>query len=147
MSGRPPFGLVAEAGLALLLASAAIRLVSFRTVAGWLKRPGGHTGDRRSRTLAAIRPAIEASSRRLPWRTACFEKGLAAHWMLQRRGLASTLHYGAATVAGELKAHVWVTCGDADVIGCENAADYALLASFPERPAGPHVRTRSHPPG
>jgi hypothetical protein len=75
--------------------------------------------------------AIRAWSRRLPWRTMCFEEGMAAHWMLRRRKITSALYYGAATIDGELKAHVWVRSGELDVIGCENAADYALLARFP----------------
>ena len=61
----------------------------------------------------------------------CFEEGMAAHWMLRRRKITSALYYGAATIDGELKAHVWVRSGELDVIGCENAADYALLARFP----------------
>lgn len=32
--------------------------------------------------------------------------------------------------AGELKAHVWVRSGDLDIIGCENAADFAILSQF-----------------
>jgi hypothetical protein len=61
----------------------------------------------------------------------CFEQGLAAFALLRWRGLDTTLHYGAATIDGELKAHVWVTSGDAEVMGCENKEDYGLLARFP----------------
>ncbi len=77
----------------------------------------------------------------MPWRTMCFEQGLAAHWMLRRRKRPSTLYYGAATFDGELKAHVWVKSGDRDVVGCENADEYALLARFPDEPP---VRIGSH---
>ena len=115
----------------MLLGSLAIRLLPFRLLCRamggtFAARPAGPT------EIAHIRRAIHAWSRRLPWRTMCFEEGVAAHWMLRRRRLASTLHYGAATIDGELKAHVWVKSGDRDVIGCENADEYALLARFPD---------------
>lgn len=114
----------------MILASVAIRLVPFRQLARLI---GGEGPAARAaeREVATIRRAIRAWSRRLPWRTLCFEEGLTAHWMLRRRGLRSTLHYGAATIDGQLKAHVWVRSGDVDVVGCDNAADFALLATFP----------------
>jgi hypothetical protein len=31
-----------------------------------------------------------------------------------------------------LKAHVWIKSGPLDVVGCEIADDYALLARFPD---------------
>ncbi len=115
----------------MLAASAAIRMVPFRNLSG---RIGRKTATRPSSAaeVAVLRRAVGAWSRRLPWRTMCFEEGLTAHWMLRRRGLQSTLYYGAATIDGVLKAHVWVRSSEMDVIGCENAGDYALLASFPD---------------
>lgn len=131
MNGRPPLPIIAEAGAAMIVASVAIRLVPFRKLARLMgsEGPVAVSGERQ---VATIRRAIRAWSRRLPWRTMCFEEALTAHWMLRRRGLRSTLHYGAATIDGDLKAHVWVRSGDLDVVGCDNAGDYALLAIFPE---------------
>ncbi len=57
-------------------------------------------------------------------------------WMLRRRKIASTLHYGAASIDGKLKAHIWVRSGALDVVGCDIAGDYALLASFPSAEEG-----------
>ena len=144
MSGRPPARLMAESGAAIILASAAIRLVRFRRLALLLSRTGRERGADPNE-VAVIARALRAWSRRLPWRTLCFEQGLAAHWMLRRRGLQSTLYYGAATIDGEFKAHVWVRSGDLDVIGCEQASDYALLARFPERRGAPDVSASSPP--
>ncbi len=59
----------------------------------------------------------------------CFERGLAAHAMLRRRGLQSVLYYGAAG-AGGLRAHVWVRCAGVDVVGGDEAPDFAFLARF-----------------
>jgi hypothetical protein len=130
MNGRPSALLMTEAGIAMIAASLAIRFVPVARLASWMR---GRTSQTQapSREIEQIVRAIRAWSRRLPWRTMCFEEGLSAHWMLRRRGLASTLHYGAATIDGELKAHVWVRSGSSDVTGCETASRYALLARFP----------------
>lgn len=128
---RPPPLLLAEAGIAMVAASAAIRILPFRRLASAMGSPReGAEGS--AEQVAPIVRAIKAWSRRLPWRTLCFEEGLTAQWLLRRRGFAATLHYGAATVDGELKAHVWVKSGDTGVTGCEIANEYALLARFPE---------------
>ena len=126
----PPL-LLAEAGLAVLAASLAIRLVPFRTIAEGLSRGAVGTTPADAETAYWLRRAVLAWARRLPWRALCFEQGLAAFVLLRRRGLAATLSYGAATIEGELKAHVWVTSGPTDVVGCENQQDYGLLARFP----------------
>ena len=129
---RPaPPALLAEAGAAILAASLAVRLVPFRTLAERLSRGGKNAAPADAETVYWLRRAVLAWARRLPWRTLCFEQGLAAFVLLRRRGLAATLHYGAATIEGELKAHVWVTSGKSEVVGCENKEDYGLLARFP----------------
>jgi hypothetical protein len=129
---RPtPPRLLAEAGAAILVASMALRLMPFRTLAERLGRGPGRARPVDAETAYWLRRAVLAWARRLPWRTLCFEQGLAAFTLLRRRGLAATMHYGAATIGGELKAHVWVTSGPADVIGCEIKEKYGLLARFP----------------
>ena len=126
----PPV-LLAEAGAAILAASLAVRLVPFRTLAERLSRGEGGTAPADAETAYWLRRAVLAWGRRLPWRALCFEQGLAAFALLRRRRLKATLHYGAATFGGELKAHVWVTSGETEVVGCENKEDYGLLARFP----------------
>lgn len=123
--------LLIEAGLDLVAASVAIAVQPFRTVVGRACRtpPSPRRAD--PATAARIAWAVVAMARRLPWRTLCFQQGLAAHAMLRRRGLHSALHYGARRgEGGALVAHVWVRSGDLDVIGCEDVAGYGLLAIF-----------------
>lgn len=123
--------LVAEAVLLLGAASLAIRLLPFRTVASMAAKNGRTRAPAGPDAARRLRWAILAAARRVPWRAVCFQQGLAAHWMLRRRGYASRLHYGARAEPGsDLKAHVWVRSGDTDIVGCENAADYALLTTF-----------------
>ena len=129
---RPaPPALLAEAGAAILAASLAIRL---RPSSG--RSPSASTGRGTGRPAADsetaywIRRAVLAYGRRLPWRAKCFEQGLAAAWMLRRRGLAYALHYGAASRDGRIDAHVWVTSGPTPIVGCENHEEFSLLATF-----------------
>lgn len=133
---RRPLGpanrrLLAEALPALALASLAVRLAPFRRVAAWAS--GGRGGvELDDAMLRKARWAVEAWARRVPWRTVCFQKGLALHWMLRRRGVASVLHYGVAQEAATgLRAHVWVCVAGRPVIGGEEAEGFACLATFP----------------
>jgi hypothetical protein len=128
---RSPPALIAEAGAAILAASIAVRLMPFRALVERLSRGGENSKAADAETVYWLRRAVLAWARRLPWRTLCFEQGLAAFVLLRRRRMAVTLHYGAATMEGELKAHVWVTSGKIEVVGCENKEDYGLLARFP----------------
>lgn len=79
-----------------------------------------------------IRWAVEAIARRVPWRTVCFQKGLALHLMLRRRGVPAMLHYGAGKDEhGGLAAHVWVSVGGAIVMGGDVVDRFRCLATYP----------------
>lgn len=131
MSDRLSFPLAAEALGVLALASLLIAFLPFRQVARFAAR--GKQGRAASPTEAKrIARVVGGLARRVPWRAVCFQQGLAAQLMLRRRGLAARLHYGARRDdTGTLVAHVWVRSGDTDVIGCDGAERYGLLAMFP----------------
>lgn len=127
--------LLVEAAAALAAASLAIRLLPFRWLAGRLAG-GGFGGDsdpaKVGHEIKRVRWAIEACAQRLPWRIVCFQKGLALHRLLRRRGIATSLHYGVAQNAERgLTAHVWVTFEGEAIIGGEEAIGYTCLATFP----------------
>lgn len=131
MSSRPwpaigEVALFAEAAAALTLASIAVRLWPFR----WIVRSAGFGGGEVPVDPATIGLAVGRASRRLPWRTVCFQQGLAAHWMLRRRGAPSRLHYGLRSEEG-LSAHVWVTLEGHPVVGEEDSDPHACVATFP----------------
>lgn len=130
MSRRPSGGLLLETFVMLLVASLAIRITPFARLAGLMRKRANGSKTAPASFAAELRRALEAWNRRLPWRTLCFEQGLAAHWILNHSGYASTLYYGASMAGGELNAHVWVRSGELDVIGCENSADFAILSQF-----------------
>lgn len=126
--------LLVEAAILLAASSLAIAWLPFR----WVTRLAGREGRRidssaaTEPSIAAIRWAVAACGRFAPWRPVCFQHGLAAHWMLRRRGIASTLYYGASSDPDRgVIAHVWIKSGELAVIGCEEAGRYAVLATYP----------------
>ena len=127
------WALLAEAGVFLAAGSAAVALLPFARVARMaVGRERRLTTPAVPARIRQLRWAIEAVARRVPFRALCFERGLAAQWMLRRRGVASTLFYGIDRARADgLAAHVWVRTAGLDVIGCENAGDYVPVASFP----------------
>jgi hypothetical protein len=123
--------ILAEALATLALASLAIALLPFRRVAAAASAPGRGPERTDPETVRRARSAITGWSRRVPWRVVCFQKGLALHWMLRRRGIPSVLLYGARREADGLAAHVWVDVDGETVIGGEEAPGFACLARFP----------------
>lgn len=127
--------LLSEAMLGLAIASLSLKFLPFRRVAAFASRPLKRRRPGESEEAAIIvevRWAVRASSRRAPWRAKCFEQGLTAVWMLRRRGIVATLHYGMArNEESGLKAHVWVRAGEQDVIGCATASAFNEVARFP----------------
>ncbi len=77
--------------------------------------------------------AIDRAAKRSPFRALCFERGVAAKRMLDRRRIASTLYYGVAYDDQDaIDAHVWVVADGLDVCGASYAPRYKILAQFPE---------------
>lgn len=128
--------LLVEAMVVLTLASLAIKVVPFRHVvraAAAFGRPEKE-GEVPDLTIRKIVWWVNSAANRVPWRAVCFQRGLAVHAMLRRRGIGSFLHYGVAQ-ADSLKAHVWVSAAGRDVIGGEEAAGFTRLATYPPVPA------------
>lgn len=128
--------LLAEALMALAGAAALIAFAPFSRVARIMDaavRGSPPVGEARQALTGRVRWAVVAVAGRVPWRALCFEQGLAAHWMLRRRSVPTTLHYGVAgSVAAGLEGHVWVRDGDQPIVGCELAGRFTELAVFPD---------------
>jgi hypothetical protein len=123
--------LLAEALAALAAASLAIAFLPFRRVAAAASARGRGPSRSDAETVRRVRGAIRGWSRRVPWRVVCFQRGLALHWMLRRRGIRSVLLYGVRRDPDGLAAHVWVDVDGETVIGGEEAPTFACLARFP----------------
>src|SRR5262249_61243497 len=94
--------------------------------------------EARQNKVRRIRWAIITTAARVPWRAVCFQQGLAAQFMLRRRGIPSVLYFGAAQDdRSGLHAHVWVRDGDVNVLGGEIASRFAILAKFPREDSSP----------
>ncbi|HYW14849.1 MAG TPA: lasso peptide biosynthesis B2 protein [Allosphingosinicella sp.] len=127
--------MLAEALAALALASMAIALLPFRRVAAAASAPARGPARVDPQTVRRARSAVTGWSRRVPWRAVCFQKGLALHWMLRRRGIPSVLLYGARRDGDGLAAHVWVDVEGETVIGGDESPNFACLARFPPEAA------------
>ena len=127
--------LFAEALAALALASLAIALLPFRRVAAAASARGRRETRADAEMVRRVRGAVQGWSRRVPWKAVCFQRGLALHWMLRRRGIRSVLFYGARHEGDGLAAHVWVDVDGETVIGGEEAPSFARLARFPAEDA------------
>lgn len=128
---RPGPKILIETLLALTWATARLRLQSFETVMAALPVRSAPGEAITSDDAAQLSRAFKAWERRLPFRTKCFEQGLAAMAILRRRGHAATLFYGARGAGDALEAHVWVTSGDVPVVGGEDASEFRELARYP----------------
>jgi transglutaminase superfamily protein len=116
--------LVVRAVFALLPLRRALRL--FRITEG-----EGSTGRIAAPAAAAVGRAITRAARNVPFRAVCLQQAFAALLMLRRRGLAATIHLGAArTDTGSLKAHAWSRCGDVQVTGFAAARAFVPVAAF-----------------
>jgi hypothetical protein len=123
--------LLAEGLAALAAASAAIHLLPFRRLAAAASRGEARIAADEAR-LRKLRWAVQAWAKRVPWRAVCFQRGLAFHWMLRRRGIASKLHYGVSpTGTRGISAHVWISVAGRDWMGGEEASGFKCLAIFP----------------
>lgn len=125
--------LLVEALTVLAGTSLAIAVLPFRWIVRYVSR--GSTSVRSSGdlyTIDDIRWTVEAVARRVPWRTVCFQKGLALHFMLRRRCVPSLLHYGVGkTEDGGLGAHVWVSVEGVIVMGGDVVGRFRSLATYP----------------
>ena len=130
--------LTAEVVGYLLLARFALTVFSFQQLTWFFERPTRQpelTGEARIGQRKEVRNAIYKIHRRFPGSTTCFHRAIAAQAMLRRRGIGTTLYYGAATLPGRgLATHAWVQDGADGVVGYLTAQreGYHILARYPE---------------
>jgi hypothetical protein len=129
---RPDLPLAAEAAGWLFLAWLMAGLLPVRRLAhSMLRAPSPAQGYDEAATIARVRWAVQAASRRVPWRSACLHQAIAAQRMLCRRGIAVELVFGVARDdAGRLQAHAWAKAGEITVVGGEVADRFSRLATF-----------------
>jgi hypothetical protein len=130
-AGWGGIALLLEASLVLAAASAILHLLPFRRA---IRFGSGGVPDLVDPPidLRRVERSVERAARIVPWRTVCLQKGVALQWMLRRRGVDARLHYGIGKdERGALRAHVWVTAGQAMLIGSAEAPLYQTVATYP----------------
>jgi hypothetical protein len=124
-----------EAAMALTAARLALAVVPFRRLTWLFERRTKRaevTGRERARLKTDVRWAVVAVSRWLPERFVCFPRAMIAQAMLRRRGVSTTLYYGASRQPKKgLTTHVWIQDGDEGVIGFLVAPGHKVLARYP----------------
>ena len=127
--------LVAEAVFLILFARILLAFLPFSRITPLFSHPQGKTelrGGQRRAARTWVKKAIFTAWKRLPLENTCFHRAMAAHFMLRRRGVATTLYYGAARLPQRgLSGHVWLQDGEVGVVGHHASKDYYKLASFP----------------
>lgn len=134
--------LVVEAVIMLLLARMALGLVPFQRLA---RRFGTFVAPHAARCAAAMIPcsddqarlahdigwAVTRAARHVPFPAVCLPQAMAARVMLNRRGIASVLHFGAAkNESRALDAHAWLDAAGVEVTGYPVPKNMAEIACF-----------------
>jgi len=126
--------LLLEATFALLRARVRLLIMPFREVAreiGTLASPHDLSCSRPteigSADVVMIRNvgwAVRTMASFVPFKAVCLQQAMAAHAMLQRRGIASVMHFGAMPGGFErLEAHAWLDAAGIKVTGYPMAPD------------------------
>jgi hypothetical protein len=124
-----------EAAFWLVIATFAVAVLPLRNFGGLAAVPDPRregpqqTGAQIGREVCW---AIVACAARLPWRTGCLQRGIAAQIMLKRRGIPSVLHFDGAIHDGHaLAAHIWTRDLNLRLINDETDSRFVPLAPFP----------------
>ncbi|MDE2595696.1 MAG: lasso peptide biosynthesis B2 protein [Sphingomonadales bacterium] len=130
--------LAGEAAALMLAVRLALAALPFARIARWMgpfTAPGrapAPTAAADPVEIAALSLAIATVAPNLPFRSDCLVQALAAHAMCRRRGLASTVHLGAAqagVTAGET--HAWTDAGGMPLTGYPLPSGMVEVSCFP----------------
>ncbi len=78
--------------------------------------------------IELIKWSVGVMSRYTPWKSNCFAQALAAHRMLIRRGIPSTMYFGLAREAGgKIAAHAWLMYKDTVITGAYRRKRYSTV--------------------
>lgn len=104
--------LVVEAICFLLASKLLLLILPFRICKMIFRKNEQLDNQPKAQTLKEIRIAIERANKIAVWKNVCLVKSFAARFMLQRRGIASSIYLG-ITITNETKlaAHAWLISG------------------------------------
>ncbi len=135
-------GLILEAAAWLLIARLALTLAPFPLIA---RRLGAFVPPTDPRVAAVAAPttpeaariarevswAVTRAAAHAPFRAVCLPQAMAGRIMLNRRGVASAMHFGAARGKDRpLDAHAWLDAAGVKVTGYPVGPQFAEIACF-----------------
>jgi len=135
-------GLIAEAAAWLLIARLALVLVPFPRLARWLgafvapadprvAEVSAPTTAEQAQTARLVSWAVTRAAAHVPFKAVCLPQAMAGRIMLQRRGVASAMHFGAAKGRDKpLDAHAWLDAAGVKVTGYPVGSQFAEIACF-----------------
>jgi hypothetical protein len=127
--------LLLEASLTMMAARLALRAIPYKWLTWFFEQRARRPeliGARRSEVKREVRWAVILVARRFPESIVCFPRAIAAQAMLRRRGVSTTLYYGAMLHPQRgLTAHVWIQDGEDGIIGILAAPGHKVLARYP----------------
>jgi hypothetical protein len=128
--------LLMETTSLLIIVRLLILLLPFRVIA---RRLGEHmtettrqTSSIENKTTENIGRAIRKVSRLTPFRSLCLEQAITCKFMLNRRGISSTIYFGLAKEkeASKLKAHAWTRSGNQTITGAKGRHQFKVVSTF-----------------
>lgn len=133
--------LIAEAAAWLLVMRLALLLAPFPVIARRLGAFVPPSDPRVAKVAAPTTPeqaqiarqvswAVTRAAAHVPFRAVCLPQAMAARIMLERRGVCSAMHFGAAKSAEKLDAHAWLDAAGVKVTGYPIGPEFAEIACF-----------------
>ncbi|MDB6129472.1 MAG: hypothetical protein JWM04_579 [Verrucomicrobiales bacterium] len=124
-----------EALVYLLWVKVMLTVTPFRRVAEKLKKsrlePKSVFAVAEIRVAENVTWAIETVARHVRLGLVCLPQGIAAKWMLERRGLPTKLYIGVKNgVENKVAAHAWLTAGEMILTGKKEMAGHQVIAVF-----------------
>ncbi|HET9718131.1 MAG TPA: lasso peptide biosynthesis B2 protein [Pseudolabrys sp.] len=117
-----------EAFVMLLLARIALRVIAPARVFAWVDRPLKRSSRFAGDEVGWIAWAVQTIAAK--WPAPCLPSALAAHAMLRRRGIASSICLAVAREDQDLAAHAWVEVGDKKIVGDPKNDRFTRIAEF-----------------
>jgi len=115
-----------------------VKMIPFKQVAPKLGIINGseimYLDDDSKAQSKLIARLVNYTSRFTPFTSNCFNKALAAHFMLRRRGISSTLILGVAKYKEKMEAHAWLTSGDQILTGGYEHERFTEVSHFTWNP-------------
>lgn len=133
--------LVVEAVLWLGLSRIALLFVPFRVLVARFgaltpsaKADAGRQSclsNEQSALVLAVGWSVTRAARYVPFRAVCLPQAIAAQVMLNRRRIASVMHFGVAKIPDEgLAAHAWLDASSIEVTGYPVGPEFVEVARF-----------------